>query len=81
MTTATTFGSNNARTRMLTSQPPLIEWFASFGVAQQWVSDQGIHFKNKVMTDIQNNLASNTISQRRIVDGQMVQVKLSVSKP
>jgi hypothetical protein len=30
----------------------LIEWFAAFGVAQRWVSDQGIHFKNKVMTDI-----------------------------
>jgi ABC-type uncharacterized transport system permease subunit len=30
----------------------LIEWLAAFGVAQQWVSDQGSHFKNKLMTDI-----------------------------
>jgi hypothetical protein len=37
----------------------LIEWFAAFGVAQQWVSDQGSHFKNKVMMDIQKQLGTN----------------------
>jgi Integrase core domain/Integrase zinc binding domain len=37
----------------------LIEWFAAFGVAQQWVSDQGSHFKNQVMTDIQKQLGTN----------------------
>jgi transposase InsO family protein len=37
----------------------LIEWFAAFGVAQQWVSDQGSHFKNKVMTDIHKQLGTN----------------------
>jgi hypothetical protein len=36
----------------------LIEWFAAFGVAQQWVTDQGSHFKNKVMTDIQKQLGN-----------------------
>jgi transposase InsO family protein len=36
----------------------LIEWFAAFGVAQQWISDQGSHFKNKVMTDIQKQVGS-----------------------
>jgi Integrase core domain len=30
------------------------EWFAAFGVATQWVSDQGSHFKNQVMTELQN---------------------------
>jgi hypothetical protein len=30
----------------------LIEWFAAFGVAQQWVSVQDSHFKNKLMTNI-----------------------------
>jgi hypothetical protein len=25
----------------------LIKWFAGFGVAQQWVSDQGSHLKKK----------------------------------
>jgi transposase InsO family protein len=37
----------------------LIECFAAFGVAQKWVSDQGSHFKNKVMTDIQKQLGTN----------------------
>jgi hypothetical protein len=37
----------------------LIEWFAVFGVAQQWVSDQGSHFKKKVKTDIQKLLGTN----------------------
>jgi hypothetical protein len=37
----------------------LIEWFAAFGVAQQWVSDQGSHFKNNVMADIQKQLGTN----------------------
>jgi transposase InsO family protein len=36
-----------------------IEWFAAFGVAQQWVLDQGSHFKNTVMADIQNQLGTN----------------------
>jgi IS30 family transposase len=37
----------------------LIEWFAAFGVAQQWVSDQGSHFKNTVMANIQKQLGTN----------------------
>jgi transposase InsO family protein len=37
----------------------LIEWFATFGVVQQWVSDKGSHFKYKVMTDIQKQLGIN----------------------
>jgi transposase InsO family protein len=37
----------------------LIEWFAAFGVAQQWVSDQGSHFKKNLMTDIQKQLGTN----------------------
>jgi Integrase core domain len=37
----------------------LIEWLAAFAVAQQWVSDQGSHFKNAVMADIQNRLGTN----------------------
>jgi Integrase zinc binding domain/Integrase core domain len=37
----------------------LIEWFAAFGVAQQWVSDQCSHFKNTVMADIQKQLCTN----------------------
>jgi hypothetical protein len=37
----------------------LIEWFAAFGVAQQWVSDQGSHFKKTVMADIQKRLGTN----------------------
>jgi Integrase core domain/Integrase zinc binding domain len=37
----------------------LIEWFAAFGVAPQWVSDQGSHFKNRVMMDVQKQLGTN----------------------
>jgi transposase InsO family protein len=37
----------------------LIEWFAAFGVAPQWVSDQGSHFKNQVMMDVQKQLGTN----------------------
>jgi transposase InsO family protein len=37
----------------------LIEWFAEFGVAKQWVSEQGSHFKNTVMADIQKHLGTN----------------------
>jgi IS30 family transposase len=37
----------------------LIEWFAAFGVAPQWVSDQGSHFKNHVMMDMQKQLGTN----------------------
>jgi hypothetical protein len=36
-----------------------IECFAAFGVAQQWVSDQGSHLKNFFMTDIQKQLGTN----------------------
>jgi IS30 family transposase len=37
----------------------LIEWFATFGVTQQWVSDQGSHFMNKVMENIPKQLRTN----------------------
>lgn len=30
----------------------LLHWFSRFGVVLQWVSDQGSHFKNKVMEDL-----------------------------
>jgi transposase InsO family protein len=36
----------------------LIKWFAAFGVAKQWVSDQGSHFTNTVMADIQKQLGT-----------------------
>jgi hypothetical protein len=36
----------------------LIEWFATCGVAPQWVSDQGSHFKNQIMTEVQRKLGA-----------------------
>jgi transposase InsO family protein len=36
----------------------LIKWFAAFGVAPRWVSDQGSHFKNQVMTKVQKQLCT-----------------------
>jgi hypothetical protein len=57
----------------------LIEWFAAFGVAQQWVSDQGSLFKNTVMADMQKQLGRHFTT--RTVRGNTVQSKLSESKP
>jgi transposase InsO family protein len=37
----------------------LIEWFAAFDVATQWVSDKGSHFKNQIMTEVQKQLGTN----------------------
>jgi hypothetical protein len=37
----------------------LIEGFAAFGVALQWVSDQGSYFTNQVMMDVQKQLDTN----------------------
>jgi 3-hydroxy-3-methylglutaryl CoA synthase len=31
----------------------LIEWFAAFEVAPQWIPDQISHFKNQIMTEVQ----------------------------
>lgn len=36
----------------------LIDWFASFGVCRTWVSDQGTHFKNKVIEALQHALGA-----------------------
>ena len=30
----------------------LIDWFATFGIVQQWVSDRGSHFKNEVVRSL-----------------------------
>lgn len=36
----------------------LIDWFKRFGVAHQWVSDQGAHFKNQVIEKLQRALGA-----------------------
>ena len=36
----------------------LLEWFAAFGVAYTWVSDQGSHFKNHVVKGLQHALGA-----------------------
>jgi hypothetical protein len=36
----------------------LLEWFAAFGVAYVWVSDQGSHFKNHVVRGLQHALGA-----------------------
>jgi uncharacterized protein YcbX len=46
----------------------LIEWFAAFGVAQQWVSDQGSHFKNAVMANFGRGVDSGDLGDRRGCD-------------
>lgn len=35
-----------------------MKWFAAFGVAQTWCSDQGTHFKNKLITSLNRELHS-----------------------
>jgi RNase H-like domain found in reverse transcriptase/Integrase zinc binding domain len=57
--------------------PVLIEWFAAFGVAPQWVSDQGSHFKNQVMTEEQKQLGT----KHHTLCGRMAQLKLCASIP
>ena len=39
-----------------TTSEHLIDWFASFGVSDAWISDQGSHFRNKLIESIRNNL-------------------------
>lgn len=36
----------------------LLDWFANFGVFRTWVSDQGTHFKNKVIEALQHALGA-----------------------
>jgi transposase InsO family protein len=36
----------------------LLDWFKRFGIVSIWVSDQGSHFKNNVMTELQKRLRS-----------------------
>lgn len=34
----------------------LVDWFAAFGPVKQWISDQGSHFKNRVMDCLREKL-------------------------
>ncbi|ETV63851.1 hypothetical protein H257_19215 [Aphanomyces astaci] len=43
---------------MVFTKDSLPQWFAVFGVCYEWVSDQGTHFKNQVMTDLQHVLGA-----------------------
>jgi hypothetical protein len=36
----------------------LLSWLALFGVVRVWVSDQGSHFKNEVIRDLQHVLGA-----------------------
>ena len=36
----------------------LMDWFATFGISYFWVSDQGTHFKNEVIKEIQHVLGA-----------------------
>ncbi|KAF0702604.1 hypothetical protein As57867_007742, partial [Aphanomyces stellatus] len=36
----------------------LLQWFAVFGVCYEWVSDQGTHFKNQVIAELQHVLGA-----------------------
>ena len=37
----------------------ILQWSTLFGVPLTWISDQGSHFKNEVMTDLNNRLGAN----------------------
>lgn len=39
-----------------TTADALMDWFSAFEVCWQWVSDQGSHFKNELMTDLRKKL-------------------------
>jgi hypothetical protein len=36
----------------------LLHWFSLFGIARTWVTDQGSHFKNEVIADLQHCLGA-----------------------
>jgi transposase InsO family protein len=36
----------------------LLQWFAVFGICYEWVSDQGTHFKNQVIGELQHVLGA-----------------------
>ncbi|KAE9134746.1 hypothetical protein PF010_g2345 [Phytophthora fragariae] len=36
----------------------LLDWFKRFGVVRQWVSDQGAHFRNRVIAELQRALGA-----------------------
>jgi transposase InsO family protein len=36
----------------------LLDWFKRFGVVRQWVSDQGAHFRNQVVAELQRALGA-----------------------
>jgi transposase InsO family protein len=36
----------------------LLHWFSLFGVAYCWITDQGSHFKNTVIADLQHQLGA-----------------------
>ncbi|KAG6610583.1 uncharacterized protein IUM83_06707 [Phytophthora cinnamomi] len=36
----------------------LLDWFKRFGVVRQWVSDQGAHFRNQVIAELQRALGA-----------------------
>ncbi|KAF0721721.1 hypothetical protein Ae201684_018961 [Aphanomyces euteiches] len=36
----------------------LLQWFAVFGICYDWVSDQGTHFKNQVIAELQHSLGA-----------------------
>ncbi|KAH7462147.1 Gag-Pol polyprotein [Phytophthora ramorum] len=46
----------------------LMDWFATFGICYNWVSDQGNHFKNEVIKSLQHGLGAHhgliTLGQR-----------------
>lgn len=41
-----------------TAADALSDWFSTFGVVRQWVSDRGTHFKNKLIGMLQSSLRS-----------------------
>jgi hypothetical protein len=49
------------RPATVTDSKTVIEWFAAFGLANMWVSDQGNHFKNHVVKVCSMRLALITI--------------------
>ncbi len=49
---------NCARAGSTEAAQGLLTWFAFFGIVRVWVSDQGSHFKNEVIKDVQHVLGA-----------------------
>lgn len=58
-----------------TGADALIDLCAAFGIIKQWISDQGSHFKNEIVSMLRKDCAVRITSHTHIAPGQIEQSK------